>query len=168
MSTLPRRVDVRPSPAGERWRLRLQGGALATGLVASGALLALVAAAAATTAPARVMEPIAVLAAAVAAVVFALAANAARSGLRLDADGVTGQGLLLRRRLRWCDVARFVAGVEELAPNRPAAVVCARLRDGRYVTLPGTRVEGFRWNLDDHRLVAAGLADGLNRRLPPR
>jgi hypothetical protein len=93
-----------------------------------------------------------------------LAVNAARSGLWLDADGLTCQGILMRRRLRWTDVMAFASGVEEHLPNRPAAIALAKLRDGRYVALPGTRVEGFRWNLDRHKRVAAGLAAMLEER----
>jgi hypothetical protein len=83
--------------------------------------------------------------AALAIVSIAMAIRVLGSGLALDAHGVTGRGILVTRRLRWDDVARFHAGVEELAPNKPAAVVHARLRSGRVLTLPGSRVEGWTW-----------------------
>lgn len=67
----------------------------------------------------------------------------------------------MRRTLRWEEVVR----VEELAPNRRAAVVWARLRDGRLVTLPGSRVEGWTWNLERHGRIAAGAGAALNERL---
>src|SRR5688572_20849531 len=57
------------------------------------------------------------LCAALAVLCLGLAANLLRGGLLVGPDGVTGQGMVLRRTLRWDEVVRFEAGVEELAPN---------------------------------------------------
>jgi hypothetical protein len=93
-----------------------------------------------------------------------MATRVLRSGIALDAHGVTGRGIVVSRRLRWEEVMRFYAGLEELAPSKPAAVVHARLRTGCVVVLPGTRVEGWTWNLDRHRAIAAGVAAALEAR----
>jgi hypothetical protein len=82
----------------------------------------------------------------------------------LVAHGLTGRGVVVSRRLRWQEVARFYQGVEELAPNKRAAVVQARLRSGRVVTVPGSRVERWTWNVDRHRAIAAGVAAALDER----
>jgi hypothetical protein len=156
-------IQVRHTAAGERWRQAGRSRALATGFVLVAAPLVLVAAAARST-PAPFAGDVAVACLALAVVALALGLRVLLSGLSLDAHGVTGHGIVVTRRLRWDEVARFRAGVEELAPNKPAAVVHALLRSGRVVTLPGTRVDGWTWNLDRHRRIAAAVAAGLEER----
>jgi hypothetical protein len=159
----PAGIQLRRTAAGERWRQAGRARALAAGYAVTAALLVLVAAAAGST-PAPFFREVAVASLALAAITAVLGVRVLVSGLSLDAHGVTGRGIVVSRRLRWDDVARFLPGVEELAPNKPAAVVHARLRDGRVVTLPGTRVEGWTWNLDRHRAIAAGIATALEER----
>jgi hypothetical protein len=161
--TDPRGIEVRRTAAGEQWRHAGRSRALAAGHLLAAALFALIAAAARST-PAPFADDVAVACVVLAVVSVVLALRVLDSGLSLDADGVTGRGIVVSRRLRWDDVARFYGGVEELTPNKPAAVVHARLRGGRVVTLPGTRVEGWKWNLDRHRRIVAGVASALDER----
>lgn len=156
-------MHVQRTAAGERWRQSWRSRALASCYVLVAALLLLVATAARST-PAPFAGEVAVACLALAIVAVVLGSRVLRSGLSLDSHGVTGRGIVVTRRLRWDDVARFHAGVEELARNRPAAVVHARLRSGLVVTLPGTRVEGWTWNLDRHRRTAAAVAAALEER----
>ena len=160
------RIRVWACPTGERWQLRRQSRLLAAGLLLTAVVLACTAVAALSSVAHTTFEHdlftgIAIGCSALATLALGLAINAARSGLRLDEDGLTCRGLVLRRRLRWSDIVAFTSGVEEHLPNRPAAIALAKLRDGRYVTLPGTRVEGLRWNLDEHKRVAAAIAATL-------
>jgi hypothetical protein len=163
------RIRVRPHPTGERWQLHRQGRLLAGALVATAALLGCVALSALssraqTPAEHDVFTVVGMVAIALAALAIGLAVRVARSGLWLDADGLTCRGILLHRRLLWRDVVAFATGVEAHLPNRPAAITLAKLRDGRYVALPGTRVEGFRWNLDEHKRLTAAIAATLEER----
>jgi hypothetical protein len=148
----------------ERWRVGRQA-PLAVAFLLLAPVFALLAVAGASLPGGWAVAGMTGLCAALAALCLGLAINLLRGGLLVGPDGVTGQGMVLRRTLRCEEVVRFEAGVEELAPNRRAAVVWARLRDGRLVTLPGSRVEGWTWNLERHRRIAAGTAAALNERL---
>jgi hypothetical protein len=161
-------MRVRRAGASERWRYDFAARALACGGFAAAALAALIGATAAaapalTASEETVYDAVAGLCGALALVSLGLAVAALRSGLVLDAVGITGRGIVMRRRLRWRDIAGFRAGVEELAPNKPSAVVHVKLVDGRWRTLPGTRVEGWLWNIDRHRRTAAAVAAALER-----
>jgi hypothetical protein len=156
-------MAVRRTAAGERWRHAGRARALAACYLLVAAPLVLVAVAARST-PAPITDAVAIGCLALALVSAVLALRVLNSGLALDAHGVTGHGMVVSRRLRWNEVVRFQPGIEELAPNKPAAVVQARLRSGRVVTLPGTRVEGWTWNLDRHRMITAAVAEALEER----
>ena len=155
--------------AVERWRVGRHHAPLGVAFLLLAPVLALLGAAAASLPAADwVVAVWTGLCAGLAVLCLWLGCNALRGGLLVGPDGVTGQGMVLRRTLRWGDVVRFEAGIEQLAPNRPAAVVWARTRDGRLVTLPGSRVAGWIWNLERHKRVAAGVAAALNDRLRDR
>jgi hypothetical protein len=165
--TCPDGIEVRLTAAGEHWRHARRTRALAAGYLLTSAPFVLVAAAARSTAAPFAGE-VAVGCIVLAVFSVVMATRVLRSGIALDAHGVTGRGIVVSRRLRWEEVVRFYAGVEELAPRKPAAVVHARLRTGRVVVLPGTRVEGWTWNLDRHRAIATSVAAALEdrRRFP--
>jgi Bacterial PH domain len=167
------RIRVTPCSTGEHWQLHRQSRLLAAAFVATAALFGCIAFAALSSHPQTQSEHDVFVGAgmgaiALAALAVGLAVGLARSGLWLDADGLTCRGLLLRRRLLWSDVAAFASGVEEHLPSRPAAIALVKLRDGRYVALPGTRVEGLRWNLDEHKLLTASIAAALEERRAQR
>ena len=170
-------MRVRRAGATQRWRFDFAARALACGGFAAAALAALIgfaatAAPASTASQETVFDVVAVLCGALAFVSSGLAVAALRSGLVLDAVGIRARGIVMHRRLRWRDIAGFRAGVEELAPNKPSAVVHVKLANGRWRTLPGTRVEGWLWNIDRHRRTAAAVAAALEherlRHAPPR
>ena len=141
MSPLPDRVRVTSLPSGERWWLGAGVGGWAV-LIAAAAVLTALGVAAEVAADRHLAAAFDL---SIAFVCGYLAIALRNAGVLIDPRGVTGLGVVRRRRLRFADVEVF----------EPRGAV--RLLDGRTVVLPGARMRGRR--------TRAQLADALNERL---